>query len=112
MERITWFRAVSVPKSGARSGLPVFAQAFSIAFYIIGFTKALALFEPFSAIDPVALNMATLAILTVLSIFSANIAIRAPYLIFLLLFAAIGAFVLENPGLRYESTMVWRFHTG
>jgi len=94
------------PEIGGAIGVSLFfAQAFSIAFYIIGFTKALALFEPFSAIDPVALNMATLAILTVLSIFSANIAIRAQYLIFLLLFAAIGAFVLGNTA--FDTSPQW-----
>lgn len=87
------------PEMGGAVGVSLFfAQTFSISFYIIGFTKALALLPGLAGVPLPVLNLVTLAGLTLLSIFSANAAIKAQYLIFIMVMAAIASFLLGGSG--------------
>lgn len=83
------------PEFGGAVGIALFfAQAFSISFYIIGFTLSLSLFFPH--VPMWILNTGTLVVLTLLSIFSAEIAIKAQYFIFAAVMASILSFMLGN----------------
>lgn len=91
------------PEIGGAVGISLFfAQTFSISFYIIGFTKALSMLPALSGVSLPVLNLITLAALTLLSIFSANAAIKAQYLIFILVIGAILSFMLGGQGARLQ----------
>lgn len=83
------------PEFGGAVGIALyFAQAFSISFYIIGFTLSLHMLLPH--VPMWILNTATLAVLTLLSIFSAEIAIKAQYIILALVLVALASFFIGN----------------
>lgn len=91
------------PEMGGSIGIALFfAQAFSIAFYIIGFTMAMQIFFP--TVPVWLLNTITLAALTLLAIFSAEIAIKAQYVIFGLVMIALVSFFTGN--LNFDVTPV------
>lgn len=99
------------PEMGGAIGITLFfAQAFSISFYIIGFTKALAPFIP--ELSRSFLNIGTLLTLTVLSIFSAKAAIKAQYIIFLLVLFALASFFIGNTGFNVTPKMFGEFKNG
>jgi len=99
------------PEIGGAIGIALFfAQAFSIAFYIIGFTMALQRFFP--NIPAPVLNLITLAVLTLLSIFSAEIAIKAQYIILALVLVAIVSFMIGNLRFDVQPQIMGSFQEG
>jgi amino acid transporter len=68
-------------EAGAAVGIPLFfSQAVSVAFYVAGFSEAFIHAIPAaSAWDPRIVGSATLAVLGLLAVFSANIALKAQY---------------------------------
>ena len=70
-------------EAGAAIGIPLFlSQAVSVAFYVAGFSEALAgAFPAVAGQDPRLVGSATLLALGALSVFSANLALRAQFLI-------------------------------
>ena len=70
-------------EAGAAVGIPLFlSQAVSVAFYVAGFTEALlGAFPAIAGWDPRLVGTATLAALGLLSVFSANLALRAQFFI-------------------------------
>ena len=70
-------------EAGAAVGIPLFlSQAVSVAFYVAGFTEALlGAFPAVAGWDPRLVGTATLAALGLLSVFSANLALRAQFFI-------------------------------
>jgi len=101
------------PEIGGAIGISLFfAQTFSISFYIIGFTKALAFLPPFQGISLPLLNMTTLLFLTLLSIFSAEAAIKAQYFIFLLVMGAIFSFIFGNLNFTHSPELFGPFSDG
>ena len=101
------------PEIGGAIGISLFfAQTFSISFYIIGFTKALSMLPPFQGISLPLINLGTLLILTLLSIFSAGAAIKAQYVIFLLVMAAIFSFILGNTDFKETPKIFGPFTAG
>ncbi len=87
------------PEMGGAIGLTLyFAQIFSIAFYITGFSLSLQPFFP--QVDILFIKFVTLGVLTLLSIFSAEIAIKVQYVILAAVMAAIFSFLFGN--LRFD----------
>jgi amino acid transporter len=72
-------RSLGAP-AGAAIGIPLFfAQAISVTFYIVGFTESLAILWP--NINQTAVGMGVLILLTLISLKSADLAIRTQYVI-------------------------------
>ena len=66
--------------AGAAVGLPLFfAQALSIAFYVVGFTESISSFD--LGLDPRVVGTAVCVVLTLISLKGADLAIRAQYLV-------------------------------
>ncbi len=87
------------PEMGGAVGITLYmAQVLSIAFYIAGFTLSLLVIFPH--LNPLLIKFITLAVMTLLSVFSAEIAIKAQYVIFALVLIAIIAFLTGN--LRFD----------
>jgi amino acid transporter len=90
-------RALGAP-AGAAIGIPLFfAQALSVTFYIVGFVEAVWLLVPESwtflpSWAPIALGTLVNVGLTVLSIKSAELAIKAQYVIMLMIIASLFGF--------------------
>ncbi|MCB9640494.1 MAG: Na-K-Cl cotransporter [Myxococcales bacterium] len=83
-------RSLGAP-TGAAIGIPLFfAQAISVTFYIVGFTESLALLYP--NINAKIIGSITLFILTLISIKSADLAIRTQYLIMGAIFLSLVSF--------------------
>jgi amino acid transporter len=68
-------------EAGAAVGIPLFfSQAVSVAFYVAGFSEAFIHAVPMAASwDPRLVGTATLAVLGLLAVFSANVALKAQY---------------------------------
>lgn len=85
-------------EAGAAIGLPLFfAQALGIAFYVSGFTEALIgnlghLLPAFLTAKVIA--AATLILLTTLAYFSANLAMKAQFVIFAVIIASLASFFM------------------
>jgi len=88
-------------EAGAAIGLPLFfAQALGIAFYVSGFTEALIgnLGEYLPAfLTAKVIAVATLTFLTVLAYFSANLAMKAQFVIFAVIIASLASFFMGAP---------------
>lgn len=81
---------------GTAIGIPIYlAQAFGIAFYILGFSETLHAFYP--AFDEMHIRMGTLLILGLLGFFSTNIVLKTQFLIFLAIVASLVSIVLGDP---------------
>ncbi len=88
-------------EAGAAIGLPLFfAQSFGIAFYVSGFTEAL--MDNLGNYLPAFLTAkiiaaATLTLLTALAYFSADLAMKAQFIIFAVIIASLVSFFLGGP---------------
>lgn len=81
---------------GAAVGVPLYlAQALGISFYSVGFAESLALFFPEIPITTVALT--TLVVLTAVTLFSSELALKTQTLIFVLIIMALASFWLGSP---------------
>ena len=80
-------------EAGAAVGIPLyFAQALGISFYLAGFAESLS--AVFPMLDPVAISMGSLLILSILAYFSANLALSMQFIIFSLIIAALVSFFM------------------
>ena len=81
-------------EAGAAIGLPLFfAQALGIAFYVAGFSEALT--NTFDvAVSPVWISVGTLTALTALAYFSADLAMKAQFVIFTVIIASLLSFFM------------------
>ncbi len=90
-------------EAGAAIGLPLFfARAFGVAFYIAGFTEALMLLgNPLPMFDPAIsakiISATTLAGLTALAYFSADLALKVQFIIFAAIGASLVSFFMGAP---------------
>lgn len=88
-------------EAGAAIGLPLFfAQAFGIAFYVSGFTEALLgnMGEYLPAfLTARVIAASTLILLTTLAYFSANLAMKAQFVIFAVIIASLASFFMGAP---------------
>ncbi len=88
-------------EAGAAIGLPLFfAQSFGIAFYVSGFTEALLgnLGEYLPAfLTAKIIAAATLTLLTALAYFSADLAMKAQFVIFAVIIASLASFFMGGP---------------
>ena len=88
-------------EAGAAIGLPLFfAQALGIAFYVAGFTEAFTsnlghLLPNFLTAKVIAVS--TLTLLTALAYFSADLAMKAQFIIFAIILASLGSFFMGSP---------------
>jgi solute carrier family 12 sodium/potassium/chloride transporter 2 len=91
-------------EAGVAIGLPLFfARAFGVAFYIAGFSEALmAVVNPLPMLDPALtakiISVATLVGLTALAYISADLALKAQFIIFAAIGASLVSLFLGNPG--------------
>lgn len=83
-------------ETGASIGIPLFfAQALGISFYIVGFSEAFSgLFPQF---EPTQVGIVSLVVLTVLSIVSANLAMKTQLLIFGVIVASLVSIFAGKP---------------
>ncbi len=78
------------PEVGGSIGIPLyFAQAISVAFYLVGFSESLQLLMP--AWDERVVSAVALAIIVVVTWFGASVVARAQYVILALLIASLGS---------------------
>ena len=83
-------------ESGAAIGLPLFlAQATGVSFYLAGFAESVHTLLP--QVPAHAIGMAALIVLTVLAFISANLALKANLLIFLVIVVSLVSLVLGRP---------------
>ena len=88
-------------EAGVAIGLPLFfARAFGVAFYVAGFTEALTsnlghLLPAFLTAKVIAVS--TLTLLTALAYFSADLAMKAQFVIFAIIIASLASFFLGTP---------------
>ncbi len=83
-------------ETGAAVSLPLyFAQALGISFYIAGFAESVSAMFPFLSMKLT--GLATLLALGVLSYISANIALKAQFLILLLVVSSLVSFFMGHP---------------
>ncbi|MCF7817131.1 MAG: amino acid permease [Kiritimatiellales bacterium] len=91
-------------EAGVAIGLPLFfARAFGVAFYIAGFSEALlAVVNPLPMLDPAItakiISASTLVGLTALAYISADLALKAQFIIFAAIGASLVSLFLGNPG--------------
>ncbi len=82
-------------QAGAAIGIPLFfAQAFSIAFYIIGFAESLAGYFPDLSVKVLAVS--TLLILMFIAYVSANLALKIQFFILLAIIASLISFFMGS----------------
>ena len=80
-------------EAGAAIGVPLFfAQALGIAFYLAGFSESLQVIFPDLPIQ--AISAITLAALTALALFSADLALKAQFVIFAIIILSIVSFFI------------------
>jgi amino acid transporter len=83
-------------EAGAAVGLPLFiAQALGVSFYVAGFSEALA--GVFPGVDPRVAGVVTLCALTGLAYISADLALRAQFVILALVLASLASFFAGAP---------------
>lgn len=93
------------PEMGGAVGLTLYiAQVFSIAFYIMGFALSLQPFFP--GVNILLIKVITLLVLTLISVFSAEIAIKVQYFILAAVLAAIFSYLAGNLEFSYTPP-VW-----
>ncbi|MCG8572558.1 MAG: amino acid permease [Spirochaetes bacterium] len=99
------------PEIGGAIGIALFfAQAFSVAFYIIGFTLSIHYFFPF--IDVRILNGTVLILITLIAVFSADIAIKIQFGVFVIILISIITFILGNLGMKVQPELMGPFEDG
>lgn len=82
--------------AGAAIGIPLFfAQALSIAFYVVGFVESLSLTSV--AIDPRLLGTGVCVLLTLISLKGTDLAIRAQYVVMAAIGLSLVSFFLGRP---------------
>jgi len=90
-------------EAGVAIGLPLFfARAFGVAFYIAGFSEALmSVVNPLPMLDPAItaklVSVATLVGLTALAYFSADLALKVQFFIFMAIGASLVSFFMGTP---------------
>lgn len=95
-------------EAGAAIGLPLFfARVFGVAFYIAGFSEAvMAVGNPFPMFEPALaaklVSVATLVVLTALAYFSADLALKAQYIIFAAIIASLISFAMGSAPVSQE----------
>ncbi len=90
-------------EAGAAIGVPLFlAQAVGIAFYLIGFAESVNVLFP--VIDPRILALVTLVVMSLLAARSADLALRAQFLVMALIAASLASFFLGLGSLAPVST--------
>jgi len=83
-------------ETGAAVGIPLFlAQALGISFYIAGFSESVA--QVFPEFDQQSVGMLTLAALSVLAYFSADLALRSQFIIMIAIGVSLVSFFLGGP---------------
>lgn len=101
-------RSLGAP-AGAAIGIPLFiGQALSTTFYVVGFTEALNILVP--AAEPRIVGTAVLLLLTILTLKSADMAIRIQYVIMAAIVLSLASFFLGGSG-GEAADIVW-FHEG
>lgn len=80
-------------EAGAAVGIPLyFAQALGISFYLAGFAESLS--SVFPSLSPVGICVISLLVLTILAIFSANLALNIQFIILALIILALVSFFM------------------
>lgn len=73
-------------EAGAAIGLPLFlSQALSISFYVVGFSESIIQILPFLNLNVKAVGVITLVIVSILTLKSADLALKTQYVILLLI---------------------------
>jgi amino acid transporter len=89
-------------EAGAAIGLSLFfAKAIGIAFYIVGFAESV--HDTFPMLPENVVGVASLVALTILAYISANLALKASLVIFIIIIASLVSFFAGSP---YEGTVV------
>lgn len=97
-------RSLGAP-AGAAIGIPLFfAQAISVTFYIVGFTESLSILAPH--IDQRLIGTVVLVLLTLISLKSAELAIRAQYVIMMVIILSLISF-FAGVGHPAPAKMAW-----
>jgi len=92
-------------ESGGAIGIPLFlSQAFSVAFYIIGFSELWLTIFPTHSLFTV--NIITWAVLATMSFISARLAFRVQYLVLMAIFLSIVSF-LAGPSFNQHTPLMW-----
>ena len=104
------------PEIGGAMGIVLFfAQSFSIAFYIIGFTQPFKIFFPDSTsilLDQRVLGTIVLLLIALLTFFNTSIAIKSQYFVFAMIMIAIAVFAAGNVRFDVKPTMWGEFSQG
>lgn len=83
-------------EAGAAIGIPLyFAKAIGISFYVSGFAESVV--QMFPMLDVKMLGVATITILSVLAMISADLAMRMQFFILLVIGLSLGSFFLGGP---------------
>lgn len=86
-------------EAGAAVGIPLWlAQSLGISFYITGFSESV--YHIFPVIDPLIISISSLLILSIITFISANLALKAQGLIFVIISAALASFFLGDNALK------------
>lgn len=97
-------RSLGAP-AGAAIGIPLFlAQAISVTFYIVGFTESLLLLVPTA--PPVVLSCAVCTVLTLISLKSADLAIKAQYVVMAVIALSLVSF-FSGRGVAPPDALAW-----
>ncbi|MCA9522656.1 MAG: hypothetical protein KC609_16880 [Myxococcales bacterium] len=100
-------RTLGAP-AGASIGIPLFfAQALSVTFYIVGFTESL---QELVKIDQRLLGTVTLALLTLVSLKSADLAIKTQYIVMAAIGLSLIAFFTGTGSHPPEHPELWAPH--
>lgn len=83
-------------EAGAAIGIPLFlAQAFGTSFYVAGFAESMHGFFP--VVSPQVISLAALFVLTAITFLSADLALKAQFLILAVIVASLVSFFLGGP---------------
>ncbi|MFW6083909.1 MAG: amino acid permease, partial [Gemmatimonadota bacterium] len=98
---------------GGAIGIPLYmSQAISVAFYIIGFTEAMASFELVAALDPRIVATVVAAVFVVVAYVGADFALKIQYFILAILVLALISFFTGGWGETIEPNLVPRYSEG
>ncbi len=98
---------------GGAIGVPLYlSQAISVAFYIIGFTEALAGIEFFQAIDPRLIATGVALIFGLIAFVGADVALKIQFVILGILVAALLSFFSGGWGNFIEPTLTANYTSG
>ena len=96
------------PEIGGAMGITFFfAQSFSIAFYVIGFS--LSLQNIFPEIPQQLLSIITLILITLVTIIDANLAIRLQYIILAIIILSLCSFFFGNISFKLQPELYGNF---